>query len=166
MKDDTPKTHWKQLVPQRFFGAYALPNGNDLTVTIDYVTNDTVTLEGGKKESKMMMFIVGHLPLILNSTNAKALTKLFGTPDHNKWAGQQVTLYAGETKLGRELVECVRVREKVAIPKKEALEDARLAKAIVKILAGEYTVEELRGRFVLTRAQEDAIRAAIEGSGQ
>ena len=47
------KTHWKLLVNPNYIGAYALPDGNDITVTIEHVGREIVTSTGGKKKSAL-----------------------------------------------------------------------------------------------------------------
>ena len=50
-------------------------------------------------------------PLVLNKTNAKLIASICGR-DVSKWIGSQVVFYQSETRLGREKVQCVRVRSK------------------------------------------------------
>ncbi|ATQ77866.1 hypothetical protein CR152_27710 [Massilia violaceinigra] len=153
------KTHWKQLVDPRYIGAYALPNGDDLTVTIERVQLETVTMMGGKKEDHSIMYIKGHKPMILNVTNSKSIHKLYG-PFIEDWAGRQITLFASTAKMGGELVECLRIRPTVTAKKRKPIEDARFKGAVAGIKAGTYTVEKLRAAALLTDEQE-AVLAAL-----
>lgn len=109
-------THWKQLINMDYIGAYALPDGKDLTLTIDRVVKEMVTGNNGKKEMCMVAYFKekDYKPMILNRTNAKSITSLAGSPYIEKWQGQRVTLYATTTNLGRETVECLRIRPTVA----------------------------------------------------
>lgn len=155
------KTHWKKLINPDYIGAYALPDGEDLTVTIDYVQRETVTGAGGKKEECTVAHLVGHKPLILNVTNSKSIHKLYGAFIED-WAGKKITLYASTTKLAGEIVECLRVRPHVAEKTKKNLSDARLEKAIETIRKGEYTIEQLQASFLLTAEQERHIAESLE----
>lgn len=105
------KTHWKQLVNVDYIGAYAL-SGEDLTLTIRTVRREIVTGANGKKEECMVMYWAenGYKPMILNRTNAKAISKLLGSSYVQDWFGKRVTLYPTTTKFGGEVVECLRVR--------------------------------------------------------
>lgn len=150
------KTHWKQLVDPRFIGAYALPNGDDLTVTIEFVQLETITMMGGKKEDHSIMHLVGQKPMILNATNSKSIHKLYG-PFIEDWAGKQITLFASTAKMGGELVECLRIRPTVPKREKERINGERLTKALDQIRAGSYTLEKLRAKFALTDDQETLI---------
>lgn len=159
----TSKTHWKQLINPDYIGAYALPDGDDMTVTIDYVQNEVVTGSGGKKEECTVAHLVGQKPLILNVTNSKSIHKLYG-PYIEDWRGKQVTLYASTTKLAGELVECLRIRPSVAEKTKANISDKRLEAAIEKIQKGEYTLEKLQSNFFLTPAQEIKVSEVLEVS--
>jgi hypothetical protein len=146
------KTHWKTLVDPRFIGAYALPNGDDMTVTIDYVQLETVTMMGGKKEDHSICYIKGQKPMILNATNSKSIHKLYG-PFIEDWAGKEITLFASTAKMGGEMVECLRIRPSVAAKPKPPINEARLSAALESIRRGEYTLGKLRGNFTLTEDQ-------------
>lgn len=155
MTTDT-KTHWKQLVDPRFIGAYALPNGDDITVTIERVQLENITMMGGKKEDHTVAYLQGNKPMILNVTNSKSIHKLYG-PFIEDWAGKQITLFASTAKMGGEMVECLRIRPSVATKQKQRLSDERLKKALEQIKAGSYTFEKLRATFRFTDSQEVTI---------
>ena len=150
------KTHWKTLVDPRYIGAYALPNGDDMTVTIERVQLETVTMMGGKKEDHTIAYLAGLKPLILNVTNSKSIHKLYG-PFIEDWAGKQITLFASTTKLGSEMVECLRIRPNVPIQKRQAITAERFVSAVQKIKEGSYRAANLRQKFALTDEQEAAI---------
>lgn len=154
------KTHWKRLVDPRYIGAYALPNGDDLTVTIERVQLETVTMMGGKKEDHSIMYIKGQKPMILNVTNSKSIHKLYG-PYIEDWAGKQITLFASTAKIGGEMVECLRIRPTVTTKKRQAIADQRFQAAMTQIKNGSYTPQQLRAGFVLTESQ-DATLAEYE----
>lgn len=155
------KTHWKQLINPDYIGAYALPDGEDLTVTIDYVQSEVITGSGGKKEECTVAHLVDHKPLILNVTNSKSIHKLYG-PYIEDWRGKKITLYASTTKMAGEIVECLRIRPSVAEPTKQNISDKRLESAIESIRKGEFTLEKLQKNFFLTPSQEKRISDALE----
>lgn len=155
------RTHWKKLVDPRYIGAYALPNGEDLVVTIQAVQRETITMMGGKKEDHSIMYLVGQKPMILNATNSKSIHKLYG-PYIEDWAGKQITLFASMANLGKEMVECLRVRPQVPVKVKPPIAADRLAKAIEQIKAGAYSLAKLRGSFALTADQETIIDDAMK----
>lgn len=146
------KTHWKQLINPDYIGVYALPNGEDLTVTIKSVAREVVTMAGGKKEECTVVQLVNNKPFIINATNSKSIHRLYG-PYIEEWTGKQITLHASTTKFGGELVECLRIRPEVAKPKKQSITDDRLKKAIASIQDGTYTREKLLENFILNKEQ-------------
>lgn len=113
---DIQKTHWKKLINPDYIGAYALEGGNDLTVTIEKVVRELVTGDGGKKEECTVAYLVGHKPFILNRTNQKTITKLYGSPFIEDWIGKQIILYPTVTKVAGEPTECLRIRPVVPKP--------------------------------------------------
>lgn len=150
------KTHWKRLTNPDYIGAYWLPEGQDVTVTIDYVVREMITGTGGKKEECTVAHLQGVKPFILNTTNSKTIAKLYG-PYIEDWAGKQITLFASTAKLAGDTVECLRVRPKVAVRTVPSITDARLDKALSSIKQGQYTLEKLRDGFTLTAEQEASI---------
>lgn len=152
----TEKTHWKKLQNPDFIGAYWLPEGQDVTVTIDYVVREQITGTGGKKEECTVAHLQGVKPFILNTTNSKSIAKLYG-PFIEDWAGKQITLFATMTKMGPETVECLRIRPKVAIRSLKPITDDRLDKALSSIKQGQFSLEKLRSGFALTGDQESII---------
>lgn len=105
------KTHWKKMVNLDYLGTYALEDGKDLTVAIDYVRRENVTGNNGRSEQCMVAHFSGDIkPMILNRTNAKTITKVLGSPYIEDWAGKSITLYADTTRFGGDIVECLRVR--------------------------------------------------------
>lgn len=157
METNETKTHWKKLVDPRYIGAYALPNGDDITVTIERVQLETVTMMGGKKEDHTICYLKGQKPMILNVTNSKSIHKLYG-PFIEDWAGKQITLFASTAKLGNELVECLRIRPSVTKKAPAQLTDARFKAAMEGIKAGTYTAAKLRAGAALTAAQQAALK--------
>lgn len=156
MEATATKTHWKQLVDPRYIGAYALPNGEDITVTIEQVQLESVTMMGGKKEDHTICYIAGQKPMILNVTNSKSIHKLYG-PFIEDWAGKQITLFASTAKMSGELVECLRIRPNVPKREKEKIAGDRLTAALASIKSGSFTLQKLRAKFSLTIDQESLI---------
>jgi hypothetical protein len=156
----TEKTHWKRLTNPDYIGAYWLPEGQDVTVTIDYVVREQITGSGGKKEECTVAHLQGSKPFILNNTNCKTISKIYG-PYIESWAGRQITLFATTTKLSGDTVECLRIRPKVTPKTIPDITDERLTKAIAAIKAGTYQTDALRSNFALTKEQKQALTDAL-----
>lgn len=104
------KTHWKQLVNPDYIGAYSLPDGKDMNITIEKVVRELVTGTAGKKEECTVAYLKDNKPFILNRTNCKTIQAVTGTPYIEEWAGVTLTIFAAVTKLKGEEVECLRIR--------------------------------------------------------
>ena len=106
------RTHWKQLQNNDWIGAYALTDGQDLTLTIDKAMQEQVTGNNGKREMCLTVHWAerDYKPMIVNRTNAKTITKVVGSPYIEEWHGKAITLYVDTTRLGGDIVECLRIR--------------------------------------------------------
>jgi len=114
------KTHWKKLHNPDYLGAYALDPGKDMIVTIKSAGNEIIVGADGKKEECMVMhFSDGIKPMIVNSTNAKTITKVLKTPYIEDWQGKKIQLYIDHVKAFGEVVEALRVRPKLPIEQKQ-----------------------------------------------
>ena len=151
------KTHYKRLVNPDYLGAYSIPPGEDLVVKIQSVSRELVTSTGGNKEELVVARLYGQKPLILNKTNMKSISNMFG-PYIEDWFEKEIVLYATETKFGREMVECVRIRHRST--QKEMLSEERFDKALEAVKAGSYSKDKVRGKFKLTAAQEKRLEEA------
>ena len=149
----TSKTHYKKLMNPDYIGAYALNEGEDLTVVIAHVAREIITGTGGKKEECTVAHLKNQKPFILNSTNQKSIAKLYG-PFIEDWAGRPITLFASTTKLAGDTVECLRIRPTVTRREPPKITDERLAKAVDQIKSGAYTTDKLRANFTLTAEQD------------
>lgn len=150
----TEKTHWRKLQDNKYLGAYAIAEGADLVVTIKDVKRELIDASEGHVEDACVAYLEGGLlPWIVNITNAKSIARLYGEFIED-WAGKTVTLYKDQTKLDGEIVDCIRVRAERPSPPPKPISDARFNQALAQVQAGEYTVEKLRERFILSEAQE------------
>lgn len=154
------KTHWKSLINPDYIGAYSLGDAGDLTVTIEFVQTEEITSTGGKKEYCTVAHLVGNKPMILNVTNSKSIGKLYGNFIED-WAGKQITLFATTTRMGGEVVECLRVRPKVVVQAKRPLTDKGLTRALGAIKSGTYTTIQLHEEYELTAEQSIAVTEAL-----
>lgn len=144
-------THWKSLQQQEWIGAYALQDGEDLTLTIDTVRQEQVTGNNGKKEVCMTIHWAekGYLPMIVNRTNAKTITKVVGSPYIEAWRGKAITLYVDTTRLGGDIVECLRIRP---YPPKQAKQTATAAPAQTELICEECG-NPIKAQFGMTPEQ-------------
>lgn len=106
--------HWKKSFNPDYLGAYSIEDGQDIVATIKSVGVETVTGDGGKKEDCLVArFVENYKPMILNKTNCKSISKIHKSPDTDTWVGKKIQIYATTTKFGRDIVDCLRIRETV-----------------------------------------------------
>lgn len=108
-------THWKKLTNPNYLGAYSIEDGKDLILTIGTVGNEMVIGPDGKKEECTVCHFVerGVKPMILNATNMKMITKLLNTPYIEQWNGHKIQIGVEKVKAFGEIVEALRVRDKL-----------------------------------------------------
>lgn len=116
MSETKTVTHWKKLTNPNYIGAHDFQPNQELTVTIDSITNELVECFDGskvKKESCIVARLKGaKKPMIVNKTNAKIITKNLETPYIEDWIGKQITLYVAKVSAFGEFVEAIRVKRK------------------------------------------------------
>lgn len=105
------KTHWKKLNNPDYLGAYALDPGEDMVLTIKRAGKESFVGTSGKKEEGLLIYFRENVkPMICNATNAKAITKLSGSPYVEDWKGLRISLYAQEVSAFGETVDALRIR--------------------------------------------------------
>lgn len=160
------KTHWKKLQHPDYIGAYALMDGSekgtDLVVTVEKVIREQVTGADGKKEECTVAYLRGQKPMILNTTNQKTMSKLFGSPYIEDWAGKSMTLYVARVKSFGDMVEALRIRDKPPVislpeltPQHPKWEGARKA-----VIAKNTTIEAIKKQYSLT-PQNEALLCSV-----
>ena len=104
-------THWKKLTNPDYLGAYSLEDGQDIILTVDRVTTETVTGPEGKKEvCTVIHWKEKQKPMILNVTNAKMIERLLGTPYVEQWSGHRLQIGTEKVKAFGDIVDALRVR--------------------------------------------------------
>lgn len=103
------KTHWKKWNNPDYLGSYAFQPGEEKTVTIKEVKREMVQNQSGKEECTVAHFVEDMKPLILNTTNCKTISKVWGSPYVEDWAGRKITLKVKKISAFGEMVDAVRV---------------------------------------------------------
>ena len=157
-------THWKRFCNPDYLGAYSLDPDKDIVATIDVVTRENVMGEGGRQEEcTVARFKERDIkPMVLNKTNCKTITKVYGTPFIENWAGKPIQIYATTTKLKGEQVECLRIRPQEPKLTKPELKPGheKWAGAVKSYAQGDIGIEGIRKHFTLS--EENAKRIAEE----
>ena len=97
---------------------------------------------------------------MLNSTNAKMLTKLLKSPYIEKWAGQKIELYSSKVKAFGEEMDALRVRNIAPVAKvvdyKKAIEAINKSK----------TLDELKKFYMALTPEEQAHKEVIKAKDE
>jgi len=114
------KTDYRSLYGKEWIGAWDIPDGKDVTLTITEVHGGELTSVGGRKSKKPVVSVKGTpKKLALNATNGKTIATMYGK-HIEEWVGKKIVIYKSTTRdpSGDGEVECVRIRPQ--IPAKEA----------------------------------------------
>ena len=103
------KTHWKKLTSPNYLGSWSFQPGEEKTLTIKEVKQEMVQNQSGKEECTVAHFLEDVKPLILNTTNCKTISKVWGSPYVEDWAGRKITLKVKKISAFGEMVDAVRV---------------------------------------------------------
>lgn len=135
------KTHWKRWQNPDYLGSYAFQPGEEKTVTIKEVKREMVfnPSGSGKEECTVAYFEEDVKPLILNVTNCKTISKVWGTPYVEDWVGRKITLKIKKVSAFGEMVDAVRVSS--TRPTDEVITCSKCGKPIVAIPG--YTVQAI-----------------------
>lgn len=122
------KTHWKKLENPDYLGAYVLQPGQDLVVRIASVKQEEVYNPNNNKKE---VCTVAHFsnkdvkPMILNATNCKMISKIYDTPYIEDWVGKWISIYIAKVKAFGEVVEALRIRNRIPTTEKFYCEDCQ-----------------------------------------
>lgn len=111
-----PGTHWRNEFKQNFFGSNLMPeNGSDLVLTIREVKpEDLMNTDGQRKHSLVCYWAENALPMVLNKTNCRTISKLLKENDYSKWAGHKIQVFVDHNvRAFGEVVDGLRIRDKL-----------------------------------------------------
>lgn len=94
----------------RWITAADLPQGKTLRLTMRRVTVEEVYSQKAKGLVKkpVLWFLEARKGLIINRTNADAISAMYG-PEVDNWPGQPVGVQQDTTRVGNKTVPCVRI---------------------------------------------------------
>jgi hypothetical protein len=105
------KTHWKKEFNYDYMGSYSLPDGKDLILTIKETKREQVIGTNGKKEDCFVCYFKeSEKPMILNRTNCKTISKVYGSPYIEDWPGLRIQIGIDKVNAFGETVDALRVR--------------------------------------------------------
>ena len=109
------KTHWKLRHNFNYLGAYSLPDGKDIILTIKELNPEKIKGTGGREEDGFVCHVAEpQKPMIMNKTNCKIIEKIYGTPYIEDWIGKKIQIYVQKgVKAFGEIVDALRIREQI-----------------------------------------------------
>lgn len=154
------KTHFKKLQNPNYTGSWDLmdKDGNyiEKVVTIEKTMQQTVNNGSGGSEDLPVIHIKGMKPVVLNSTNIKAVARITGSNFIEDWVGKEITLYVQKVKAFGEMHDAIRIKKPIK-KSKAVIDDDRFNKALVSIKAGEFDKNKFKELYTLTIQQEEAL---------
>lgn len=157
-------THWKKQFNYEYLGAYSLPNGKDIVLTIKETKKEEVVGSSGKKEECFIAYFVEDAkPMVLNRTNCKIITKLYKTPYIEEWSGKQIQIGAKMVDAFGEKVDSLRVRN--IVPKTDARSEVKTDtpqwEGILSAVKNGYTLQQVESKYLLTKEQIKIIQNEV-----
>jgi len=153
------KTHYKKLRNPNYIGSYELMTGEnpiELNVKIVSAVKEQVQ-NGDKKEEAMVVYLENQKPMIVNSTNAKAITAALCSPYIEDWTNKYITLYVAKIRAFGENVDALRVKKEAptfTLPDLPENSKTHLS-TIEAIQSGKTTLKDaltfLQGKYTLTQ---------------
>lgn len=149
------KTHWKKLDNPNYLGAYSLMDGEskELIATIEKVVIEEVKTSSGSENCKVA-YLKNSKPMILNTTNCKAIQKATGSPYIDDWAGQNITIFVAKIKAFGEDIDALRIRPTKAQKPELNPKSKNWDKAKKAIMEGTYTIDDILKKYTVTEENQ------------
>ena len=156
-------THWKSQFNYQWLGAYSLPEGKDIILTIKEMKREKVVGNNGNKELLLVAYFAEDVkPMVVNKTNCKTLEKLFKTPIIESWVGKQIQVGSVKVDAFGDKVDALRVRSfapNATQPLITVQKDTPIYQGIIDALQGGFTMAQVKSKYKLTREQEKELKA-------
>lgn len=106
------KGDFRKFMDKSFLGAWDVPDGSDLVLTIDRVQIDEVKNDRGIDKKMALHFKEReYKPMICNTTNAKAISKAYGSTKVEDWENKKIGIYKATISAFGQTTDCLRVRD-------------------------------------------------------
>lgn len=150
-------THWKKLTNPDYIGAYSLQPGEEKIVEIISVGREQVKGSDGKATDCIVAKLKGEKPFILNKTNCKTLSKIYGTPFIEEWTGKRIIVYAERVKAFGDIVDALRIRPTAPILPDLNPSSAKWPGAIQALKDKKTTIEAIEKQYSLTPENKQSL---------
>lgn len=101
---------YRKFMDKNYLGAWDIPDGDDLVLTIDHAARDDVKNERGSERKLTIHFVEDYKPMILNATNSKAISEACGSTKVETWAGQRIAIYTQKVTAFGGTTDALRIR--------------------------------------------------------
>ena len=101
---------YRKFMDKNYLGAWDVPDEGDLVLTIDRAARDDVKNERGTERKLTLHFVEDYKPMILNATNAKAISEATGSTKVEMWAGQRIAIYTQKVSAFGGTTDALRIR--------------------------------------------------------
>ena len=163
--------HYKKLRDPNYIGSYELTTGvnqyTDLNVLITDVKKEVIQ-NGDKTKNGMVLHFKGQKPMVVNATNSKTLSQLFGVNIYD-WKGKHVTLFVNMIRAFGVDQPALRIRPTVPTiqqpTKEKQVFDPSSPKwndAITSIKNGTMTIEKLKEVRIISPEHEKLLIDATQ----
>lgn len=106
------KGDFRKFMDKSFLGAWDLDDKADTVLTIDHIQRDEVKNDRGTERKMTLHFKeAGYKPMICNTTNAKAISKAYGSTRVEDWENKKIGIYKASITAFGQTTECLRVRD-------------------------------------------------------
>ena len=101
---------YRKFMDKNYLGSWDVPDGEDLVLTVDKAARDDVKNERGSERKLTLHFVEDYKPMILNATNAKAISEALGSTKVETWAGQRIAIYTTKVTAFGGTTDALRIR--------------------------------------------------------
>lgn len=102
---------FRKFMDKNFIGSWDIPDDNDLILTIDHAEQEEVKNDRGTETKLTVHFVEDYKPMICNTTNSQAISKVAGSTKVERWENCKIALYTERVKAFGTVTDAVRVRD-------------------------------------------------------
>lgn len=104
------KGDYRKFMDKNYLGAWDVPDGEDLILTVDHVARDDVKNERGSEKKLTLHFVEDYKPMILNATNSKNISQAYGSTKVEDWAGKRIAIHTEKVTAFGGTTDALRIR--------------------------------------------------------
>lgn len=104
------KGDYRKFMDKNYLGAWDVPDGEDLILTVDHAARDDVKNERGSEKKLTLHFVEDFKPMILNATNSKNISQAYGSTKVEDWAGKRIAIHTEKVTAFGGTTDALRIR--------------------------------------------------------